>query len=224
MVVIGLVGNKRVGKDTVADYLVSNYKFKKYAFADQIKKIAHTIFGWSENQLDGDNKDILDEELGIIPREFFEWFGTTIMQHSFDIRFQNNKLPPRAIWAYSILKQIHLDLETYIMKDYNIVITDFRFMHEFNLITSQIPEIKFLIIDNLSVGINQKIDNMSKSTYWQYEINEIINNIYNEDKQHHIIKNNSTFENLYLQIDTCMNDYNVLKHNYNINIKDAYFQ
>ena len=224
MVIIGLIGNKRVGKDTIADYLVSNYNFKKYAFADQIKKVAHTIFGWSEDQLNDDNKDKLDDDLGIVPREFFEWFGTNIMQHGFDMKFIDNKLPPRAIWAYSVLKQIRLDLEIYKMTDCNIIITDFRFMHEFNLITSQMPEIKFLIVDNLNVAIELKINNTNMTTYWQYEINDIINNIYNEDKQHHIIKNNSTFENLYLQIDTCMNDYNVLKQNYNINIKDAYFQ
>ena len=62
MVIIGLIGNKRVGKDTIADYLVNNYNFKKYAFADQIKKISNIIFGWNGEQLDGEQKDIIDDE------------------------------------------------------------------------------------------------------------------------------------------------------------------
>ena len=36
---IGLLGRKRVGKDTVADYLINNYNFTKHAFANPIKEV-----------------------------------------------------------------------------------------------------------------------------------------------------------------------------------------
>ena len=36
--IIGLIGSQRSGKDTVADFLVKAYNFKKIAFADQIKE------------------------------------------------------------------------------------------------------------------------------------------------------------------------------------------
>ena len=41
--IIGILGNKRVGKDTVADYLVKNYGFIKYNFADPIKEICNYV-------------------------------------------------------------------------------------------------------------------------------------------------------------------------------------
>ena len=58
--IIGLSGKKRVGKDTVADYLVSKYGFIKYSFADPIKAVAKILFGFSENQLYGNNKEEID--------------------------------------------------------------------------------------------------------------------------------------------------------------------
>ena len=71
--IIGLIGNQRTGKDTVADYLVSNYNFKKYSFADPIKEVSKKIFNWTDNQCNGSSKDILDVESGIVPRDFFQW-------------------------------------------------------------------------------------------------------------------------------------------------------
>jgi dephospho-CoA kinase len=226
--IIGLIGNKRTGKDTVADYLVKNYNFKKYAFADQIKKVANTIFGWSDIQLNGDNKDQLDNELDIVPRQFFEWFGTDIMQHQFDEKFTNNKIPPRAIWAYSVLKKIQRDLELYTTSDLNIVITDFRFMHEFNLLTSKLPEIKFIFIDKFSNYNTQDTINIDKllinSKDWQYEIYNMLINIYENNTDMVIIKNNSTYDYLYSQIDSYMNELGITNCNFKFNYKDAYYQ
>lgn len=36
--IVGIIGDPRVGKDEVANFLVKYYNFKKIAFADQIKK------------------------------------------------------------------------------------------------------------------------------------------------------------------------------------------
>ena len=41
---IGLIGNKRVGKDTVANFLVEGFQFKKLAFADPIKEVISLLF------------------------------------------------------------------------------------------------------------------------------------------------------------------------------------
>lgn len=41
---IVLVGKAGSGKDTVADYLVNNYGFRKYAFADKMKEIISSLF------------------------------------------------------------------------------------------------------------------------------------------------------------------------------------
>lgn len=52
MVLIGLVGLKITGKDTMADYLVDNCDYDKIAFADPIKEILNILFGWDKELLE----------------------------------------------------------------------------------------------------------------------------------------------------------------------------
>ena len=68
---IGIVGLERTGKDTVANYLVKNHSFIKYNMAQPIKQISEIMFGWTISEMETNKKDELDEELGIIPRDFF---------------------------------------------------------------------------------------------------------------------------------------------------------
>ncbi len=51
--IIGISGKANSGKDTVADYLVSQYKFTKVALADPLKRFLMEIFDFSEEQLWG---------------------------------------------------------------------------------------------------------------------------------------------------------------------------
>jgi len=50
----------RAGKDTVADYLVENYGFTKFAFGNALKQYAHEIFGVDPNEK---------------PRDIYQRFG-----------------------------------------------------------------------------------------------------------------------------------------------------
>jgi dephospho-CoA kinase len=193
--IIGLIGNQRVGKDTVADYLVKNYQFKKYSFADPIKSISKIIFGWDNEILNGINKDDKDEETGIVPRDFFKWFGTDVMQFEFDNNFLNNNIPRRSIWAYALKNKIDEDLKKQINK--NIVITDFRFIHEYQLLLNNYSNINFILVNNEDIKIPESIifDN-----YWQYEIKSILEQIIQSNKSFNIIINNNTIEELYYNI------------------------
>ncbi|CAM9636550.1 unnamed protein product [Phaeothamnion confervicola] len=74
--VIGIVGQKGSGKDTLADYLVARYRFTKRAFADPIKKVCTEAFLFTEDQLYGDNKEDIDPRWGISPRTAMQMFGT----------------------------------------------------------------------------------------------------------------------------------------------------
>jgi hypothetical protein len=47
---IGITGKAGVGKDTLADYLVRQHGFHKYAFADPIKRACEAAFGFTPDQ------------------------------------------------------------------------------------------------------------------------------------------------------------------------------
>ena len=44
--IIGVTGFIGSGKDTIADLLVTNHKFKRVSFASSLKDAAANVFGW----------------------------------------------------------------------------------------------------------------------------------------------------------------------------------
>lgn len=57
MNIIGLAGRAGVGKDTVADVLVSKYDYVKVAFADPLKRVAADLWQFSTEQLWGPSSE-----------------------------------------------------------------------------------------------------------------------------------------------------------------------
>jgi len=53
---IGISGQAKAGKDTTADYLVSEYGFVKFSLADHIKRFGSIVFDFTEEQLWGPSK------------------------------------------------------------------------------------------------------------------------------------------------------------------------
>lgn len=140
--IIGIIGQKRVGKDTAASLIkefVDN-KYKCMALADPIKDIARIMFNFSEKQLYEAEKDDIDKRWNIKPREFFEQFGTDIMQ--FDIYKYlptlTSTVPPRKFWVMSLLSKI--------TKNDKIIITDIRGQHEIEEIQKFNPNAIFIRI------------------------------------------------------------------------------
>lgn len=119
----GLIGS---GKDTVADYLVSLYNFKKISFADKMKDGMSAIFGWDREMLEGSTPEsrawreqpdaFWSNELKdtITPRLMMQLFGTECMRKGFY----------DGVWS-SLLKQ-----EVLSNPDTNYVIADVRFNNE----------------------------------------------------------------------------------------------
>src|SRR5438132_6903276 len=50
--IIGLAGNKQVGKDTIGKYLVDAYGYKRYGFADNVKLALAALFNVPVSQLE----------------------------------------------------------------------------------------------------------------------------------------------------------------------------
>ena len=76
--VIGIAGRKYNGKDTIGDYLVKNYGYKKIAYADPIKEICKEMFGFNNEQLYGSLKESNDGFWNVSPRKLMQFIGTEL--------------------------------------------------------------------------------------------------------------------------------------------------
>jgi len=75
--VIGIAGPARSGKDTAADYLIEQHpQYHKASFADPIKDMLRVGLGLTDEQLYGDQKEIVDERYGCSPRHIMQTLGT----------------------------------------------------------------------------------------------------------------------------------------------------
>lgn len=111
---IGVIGNKRVGKTTFADYIVEKYGFITFAFADPIKEGAKIMFDLSEEQVNGNLKEVLDKRWGFTPRQFLQILGTDCCREKFG----------KDVW----IKRMKFWYEK--NKTKNVVISDIRFPNE----------------------------------------------------------------------------------------------
>lgn len=123
--IIGLTGLKRSGKDTMANHLVENYGYTKYAFADPIRDICRVVFDWNDRHFFGDLKEVIDPFWGISPRWAMQWIGTEAFQYylSADAPAFASKIG-RNIWVMKFINWYFNNHYT------NVVISDMRFFHE----------------------------------------------------------------------------------------------
>jgi len=108
MILLGISGKQRVGKDTVASYLTLRYGFVRLANADYLKKISKKV-GWN-GQKDEKGRKLL-QHLGVIVRDY-------------DPNF----------WVNYVMKQMK-KLEK--QGEQKFVITDVRFKNEAEAIKAQ---------------------------------------------------------------------------------------
>lgn len=73
--IIGLTGKARSGKDTAAEYL-AQYGFEHYWFSKPMKDACASIFGWGDEHLYGDLKEVTDIRFGCSPRQALQTLGT----------------------------------------------------------------------------------------------------------------------------------------------------
>lgn len=85
--IVAFLGHKRVGKDTAADFLVKIYGYQKYALADPMKKAVQILFDFSDKQLWGDEKEILDPFWQVTAREIMQFIGIDVLYVALQARF-----------------------------------------------------------------------------------------------------------------------------------------
>ena len=199
-IIIGLIGDNRCGKDTFAEILIEKYDFRKYAFADCIKDVARLLFGFSENQLYGNEKEIIDSNYGISPREFFQIFGTEFMQLDIYNHLPNleQKIPKRCFWSQRTVEDIKQYIFNTTDKDRRVVISDIRFLHEVETLQRFITENNNKNNNNIELHLikisrnKQPINTTDVNNTHQSRTS--IQNIPNSLIQYHIV-NDTTLEN-----------------------------
>ena len=179
--IIVLSGKKGSGKDTTANYFINNYGFIRFAFADALKDICKILFDFSEDQLNGDKKEIIDTRYNITPRETFQFIGSLM-------RDNINKL----IEGYG--KNIWINILNNLLiknKGKNIIITDLRYTNEYeylnNLKALYNYKVYFFTIKRKQLSLNYT-DHESEKDEFESISDYIINNNNTIDDLNIIIK------------------------------------
>lgn len=115
--IIGFTGLAGSGKDTCAHMASKHRLASSHAFVRPLKSAMRELFGLSEAQLYGNQKEVVDPRWGKTPRELLQWFGTDVVRNQFDQDF--------------FLKRMKSDLDSAL--DVALV-TDVRFDNEAELI------------------------------------------------------------------------------------------
>lgn len=122
--IVAFTGFKRSGKDTCADFLVKNYGFVQYSFADTMRSFIKDTFLWDDDWLEN-HKEEIDPRWGITYREVMTILGTEWMQLDLCERYPLFKeTTGRNVWAKRFTYKLQQD------PTINYTISDLRFPHE----------------------------------------------------------------------------------------------
>ena len=188
IVLIGFLGKKGAGKDTAANYLLTTEdRARRYAFADPLKNVCKILFNFTEEQLYGSLKDVVDPRWSIKPRDAFQFIGTEIFREKI------NELVPgigNDFWVKNLENRLLL---SYKNGERHFVISDVRFPNEVALIHKYKGTV---------IKIHRELLNAQKKS--KPDKNELHLSETNIDKiQNHDVDllNNKTLEELYTNID-----------------------
>lgn len=176
--IVAICGLKRSGKDTIANYLSEKHNFKHVKIAGPLKQVCGILFGFTQKQMEEDEKDIIDTRLGITPRVALQFFGTEMMQYKIQ-----EILPDigRNFWIDLLLEKLNDEHANY-------VISDLRFLHEYNAIRAK----HNIFIIKVSKEDNQLNDVHCSEKEWKTIPEDVL------------IDNNSTILSLYKKIDSIL--------------------
>ncbi len=187
--VVSLIGKKRSGKDTIAEYLIKDYGFTRYAFADPIREAIKEIFLWSKEDVELRKEDI-DPRWGISPRQAMQHLGTEWGQFAVPEKYPKFKnIIGRRLWVKRFIHWYHEQKDCP-----NIVISDTRFSHEIEEIQNamEIKDEKKVFIKIVRPSVEQVIDT--------HESEKHVDELYSDYQ----IMNSTSIDNLYCAIDKIM--------------------
>ncbi len=175
--VIALCGPRRVGKDTIANYL-AGYGYEHIKITAPLKAVCKTLFHFSDDQLETDIKEVVDPRWGVSPRQVMQFLGTEVFQYKVQ-----ELLPQmgRNFWINSLTTLIETN------PDKKYVISDLRFLHEHKALE------KFDML-TIKISSNRVQHNSTDLHQSECEYQNIHTDVH--------VPNNGTKEDLYTKIDT----------------------
>lgn len=169
--IIAICGLKRSGKDTIADYLCSNYGYTKIKIANPLKQGLKVMFGFTDEQLESDKKDEIDPCWEVQPRKIMQFIGTEVMQ------YQLQQIIPgigRKVWIKSLIEE---HISNPLHNDKLFVIPDLRFLHEYEELSKH--NAIFWRVDRVTEleKLNHNCDiHISEKEYLQIPVSHIFRN------------------------------------------------
>ncbi len=202
--IFGICGYESSGKDTVGDYLIRHYDFKKDSFAKPLKDTVAAIFGWSREMMEGQHSESRKwrEEpdefwsgiLGktVTPRWAMQNLGTDILRNHLHTD----------IWVHSLKRRIELDTN-------DVVLTDARFPNEIQAIRDLGGKIIRVMrgaeppwaVDATMANKNIEHYKDKMNNHWKIHSSEWA---WLNEKFDFIIDNNKTLGDLYEQVDAIL--------------------
>ena len=184
--IIAICGYKRCGKDTIADYVSNVYNYKHLKISYKVKELVKNLFNITDTDYDN-KKEIRNEYWGVSIRQMMQFIGTDMFQ------FKIQELIPdigRDFWIKSLLSSDLInDIKN---KKYNIVLSDLRFIHEYNKLKEL--NIPLVVIRVTNSNVNNTDNHISELEHlnipFDYEI-----------------KNDGSITELYHNIDAVLTNY-----------------
>lgn len=118
---VSLCGERRVGKDYLAQALVERHGAKRLSFSDEVRDLAQTVFSWFDAYMPDEQKDKTYEA----PENFHRVTGRDILLHAGRAR----DIDPEYFVRRFVANQLK---SVYENPDVLHIITDFRTPDEYN--------------------------------------------------------------------------------------------
>lgn len=175
--IVALCGPRRVGKDTIANYLVG-YGYEHIKITAPLKAVCKTLFHFTDDQLETDSKEFVDPRWEVSPRQVMQFIGTEVFQYKIQ-----ELLPQmgRNFWINSLTALIESN------PDKKYVISDLRFLHEHKALER-------FDMYTIKISSNRVQQNNTDLHPSEREYQNVVENVH--------IQNNGTKEDLYSKLDT----------------------
>lgn len=203
--ICGFIGS---GKDTIADYLVNFYGYRRESFANSLKDAVSVVFGWDREMLEGRTKasrewrETPDEwwsarlKQDITPRWVLQYWGTEVVRKGFH----------DDMWVASLEHRLLSG------KD-DIVITDCRFPNEITAlknIGATVLRVKrglepdwYNAAEKYNKGIQEIGWALGREELTRHNVHASEYSWVGSDFDH-VLDNNSTVDSLFRQIDAAL--------------------